>query len=262
MKNLNSAAAPPSTIISSLVCAVGNKEIQTHGVFRIISEDESTITIDLNGRVTSVDRDTMSLNTGSEGLVRFGRHVLFTESNLIAVSNTGDVNISNAENTDPEKKVRVFSINGARVQLDDVSLTFNAKGFLSGDGDVVQLSQKHTTGFYSCSKKGDILIAVSDSIAMSIISTVLSQDKSNLEDLTVELRESLVESINKHFPNKNGYLNDINIESLASKLFEGSGFQGLAESKLIALIGIVVNNYDRYVRLYNSRRSSELAIQM
>ena len=258
MQKPQSKPSPPITL-DSLICTVGNKDIKTHGVFRIISEDSDFITVDVGGRLLKIDSATMSLNTGSEGLVKFGHHTGIVSASDVVVNSTGAVDITEAKNVDPEKKARVFSVIGANVNVGGIVFTFNAKGYLLGDRDIIQLSQNHTAGFLTHPTKGQVVVAVSNSIAQAIVKTAITENEKLLAMLTVELREFFLESINKQFPNKNGYLNDNNIKSLAHNLHASGDVGELTESEVSMFISIVVNDYDRYVQLYNSRHEQGFA---
>lgn len=261
MNNQQSKPPPPS-VIRSLICVVGNKDIQTHGVFPVIKDSGGVIDINLNGRKTSIDTDTLSLDTGSEGLVRFGHRIEITCANNIAIHSVGGIDITTAKNIDADKQARVFSIVGAIIKVDDTELTFNAKGYLYGEDDKIQLSQKHTTGFFSDKDKGEVLVGLVDDIALATIKAVLDQNNKNLVALTMERREAIIEAIQKHFPNKNGYLNDSNIKTLAGKIHLSGTLGSLSELGISALINIVVNDYDRYVRLYNSKHGDTSLLAM
>lgn len=256
MQKSYSSSSPPS-IISSLICSVGNKVVEAHNIFPILNENESSIDIEINGRLSKIDVETMSLNTGSEGLVRFSRHINIAKASTLVANSTGAVDINDAKNIDSEKKVRSFSITSSSVNVDGMALTFNAKGYLIGEHSIIQLNQNHTAAFLSDPVKGQILVTLSEDIALTIIKKILVQNEKNLVLLTVDLRDSLLEAIKTHFPNKNGYLNDNNIKVLAGKLAISDKFDGLKENEISSFINIVVNNYDRYERLYQSRRDDE-----
>ena len=256
MKTLYGSSSPPSTI-NNLICSVGNNVVTTHSIFPILIEKESVIDIEINGRPVKINAETMSLNTGSEGLVCFSRHININQATVIVADNTGAVDIVAAKNIDPDKKVRSFSITSSSINVDGMALTFNAKGYLVGVRSNIQLNKHQTTAFLSDPLKGQILVTLAEDISIAIIKTILVQNEKNLEQLTVGLREAILEAIKTHYPNKNGYLNDSNIDVLAGKLAMNDDFDGLKRNDISSLINIVVNNYEHYERLYQSRRDNE-----
>ena len=258
---------PDNKIVQSLICSTPsdiNREV-FDTIHPIINEDADNITINIKGVDELVDAKTLKLALNDEEL-SFMRVLDVTRALDISVESTGMVTLSEAK-VIGEKEVQQATVERAQVRVNGVSFNFSAIGDIVSysavnsrtlRSDAVSPSSRFSAEAVHNGNR--VLVRLPIQYCNEILLMVVKKHKANIEALKPSIREFILEAINETFPHKEGYLNDTEIRALAAKVENADEVSGFDKYTLIAFIQIVVTNYERYKRLYNSVRGDAQGI--
>ena len=245
---------PHTKHVHALICSTPSPSRANRKLFgeahRINDEDDTQITISVEGVDEFVDAKTLKLMRNEEEL-SFVRVINITRSSDIALEGTGIVSLDEAKVIGHSSVQRVV-VERAQMLADGFPFTFSAIGHIVGPNREVTPSTRFSIEGNYAGKRA--LISLPPATCNEILLLVINKHSDIVDALKPAIREFILESIHKVFPHKQGYLNDMEIRTLATKLKGAEPVKNFDKYDLIAFIQIVVNNYDYYKRLYNSCR--------
>ena len=258
---------PDNKIVQSLICSTpsGVNREALNTTYPIINEDADNITINIKGVDKLVDAKTLKLALNDEEL-SFMRVLDVTRALDISVESTGMVTLSEAKLVG-QKETQQVTVERAQVRVNGLAFNFSAIG------DIVSYSAVNSRTLRSDAVSpfsrfsveavhngNRVLVRLPIQYCNEILLMVVKKHKANTEALKPSIREFILEAINETFPHKEGYLNDTEIQTLAALVKNADEVSGFDKYTLIAFIQIVVTNYERYKRLYNSVRGDEQGV--
>lgn len=248
---------PSTRHIHSLMCFTPQETNDRTQLFsaahRIIAENAEHITISIDGADALVDADTLTLTLEGKEL-QFMRQVAITRHSEIAIEGTGIVTL-NEEKPIGTCIVQEVVVNRAQVLADGFAFNFSAIGHIITPKKGVTPSTRYSIEGVHEGKRINVSLPIAS--CQELFLRIAEKHQSNVEALKPSIREFILESMQKFFPHKNGYLNDMEIKSLATKMKGAEPVNDFDKYALIAFIQITVTNYDYYKRLYNSCRNDE-----
>lgn len=245
-----------------LVLLESTPDMNAGNVFDIHGMNDKNYTININGDLADVSRQTMRLQHRGLAHAFYGEMLKINKLDSMSVLDAGEIVLGHRCDTcfEQSKQInkKLVVIENAIVVVNGISMIVNGVGYVLEDYSY----QIKSLTFYAKSDKTlkdtdeAVFIRATKDVDMPIFHSIMHAHFMRVGRLTSFRRDFILDCLDKHYPNKALCMSRCDISDFVKVLAEEGQMSDLTDKEIRVILQIVISNYDYYKSIYRGWRSN------